>query len=567
MKDPIQDSIGQEQPAKGPLGQLAHPEAIAHGMRLQYHFYHLGEHAWNLVGNGLSNQTFIEGPEGIIAIDSGESVEEMRSALAELRHHTQTPIVACIYTHFHYINGTRAILEEPGSADLQIYAHHGIEANLLRFGGEVAPRSGRGIVHQFGLVLPEKGEDALLHCGLGRFFRNPEHAPFTAGYIPAQHTFDCATTLTIAGLQVEISPAPSDANDSITIWFPQLKVCVNNLVWPSLFNIYAIRGEEYRDPRILLTGIDAIYDLGADHLIGTHGPPLSGQEVAPAVLDYRDAIQFIWDQTVRGINQGLGLSELTQRVQLPKRFNRSYVTRQFYGLVEHHVRQIHNGLFGWHDEDPGRLFPLPEKKRCSRLVAGFGGVKALRTQIDDAITTGDLRWAAEMASWLTTKHNCAQQDKQRLATVLRLLAQQTTSANVRNWCLTRALDLEGKVDLSRFCQHRFRLEEVLHAAPTRFIAVLRVLLDPDKALGIADEMAWHFATGERAGLAIRGQVAVPTDGSAANLGVGMSHETWAQILAGRTTLAAAEAQGLVSISGERQQVFRFFAAFDHASFV
>jgi hypothetical protein len=94
-----------------------------------------------------------------------------------------------------------------------------------------------------------------------------------------------------------------------------------------------------------------------------------------------------------------------------------------------------------------------------------------------------------------------------------------------------------------------------------------VLLDPDKALGIADEMAWHFATGERAGLAIRGQVAVPTDGTAANLGVGMSHETWAQILAGRTTLAAAEAQGIVSITGEREQVFRFFAAFDHPSFV
>ena len=566
MKDTIRDSIGAQKPGRGPLGQLAHPDAIAHDARLQRRFYHLGSHAWNLVGNGLSNQTFIEGPGGIIAIDSGESVEEMRSALAELRAHTQAPIVACIYTHFHYISGTRAILEEPGTSDLQIYGHQDIEANLLRFGGEVAPRSSRGIVHQFGLMLPDESEDALLQCGLGRFFRNPDHAPYTPGYIPAQHTFDQRVTLNIAGLRVEISPAPSDANDSITIWFPQLKVCVNNLVWPSLFNIYAIRGEQYRDPRILLQGIDAIYDLQPDHLLCTHGPPLSGEEVAPAILDYRDAIAFIWDQTVRGINQGLGLSELTQRVQLPQRFKRSYLTRQFYGLVEHHVRQIHNGLFGWLDEDPSRLFPLPEKKRCARLVAGFGGIKVVRAEIDDAIATGDLRWAAEMASWLTTKHNCAKQDKQRLATVLRLFAQHTTSANVRNWCLTQALSLEGSVDLARFCKHRFRLDEVLNAPPTRFIPVLRVLLDPQRALGCEDEMAWHFATGERAGLALRGQVAIPTDGSAANLGVGMSHETWARILAGRTTLAAAEEEGVVSLIGERDRVYRFFSAFDHPSF-
>ena len=52
---------------------------------------------------------------------------------------------------------------------------------------------------------------------------------------------------TIAGLAVEFYPAPSDATDSATIWFPELKLAVNNLLWPALFNVFAIRGEEYRD--------------------------------------------------------------------------------------------------------------------------------------------------------------------------------------------------------------------------------------------------------------------------------------------------------------------------------
>ena len=88
---------------------MANPEAIQHRKRLELKFYPVGDNAWCLVGNGLSNQTFVRGPQGIIAIDSGESVEEMAAALQFLREVTAEPIVACIYSHFHYVNGTQAI--------------------------------------------------------------------------------------------------------------------------------------------------------------------------------------------------------------------------------------------------------------------------------------------------------------------------------------------------------------------------------------------------------------------------------------------------------------------------
>ena len=131
-------------------------------------------------------------------------------------------------------------------------------------------------------------------------------------------------------------PAPSDANDSITIWFPEIEVCVNNLLWPTLFNVFAIRGEEYRDPRILIEGIEQMTALGAEHLVGVHGPPLSGsQQIRDDLTQYRDSIQFMWDQTVRGINKGFTLSEITELVQLPQKYENRYFTQQFYGLVEH----------------------------------------------------------------------------------------------------------------------------------------------------------------------------------------------------------------------------------------
>lgn len=88
-------------------GQRVHQRSLEHSARLMRTFCTVREGVWSLVGNGLSNQAFIEGPEGIIAIDTGGSCEEMTSALTELRAHTRAPIVAVIYTHFHYVNGTQ----------------------------------------------------------------------------------------------------------------------------------------------------------------------------------------------------------------------------------------------------------------------------------------------------------------------------------------------------------------------------------------------------------------------------------------------------------------------------
>ena len=53
-------------------GQRAHEAHVAQSARLVRRFHAVGDDAWTLVGNGLSNQSFVRGPEGIIAIDTGE---------------------------------------------------------------------------------------------------------------------------------------------------------------------------------------------------------------------------------------------------------------------------------------------------------------------------------------------------------------------------------------------------------------------------------------------------------------------------------------------------------------
>jgi alkyl sulfatase BDS1-like metallo-beta-lactamase superfamily hydrolase len=542
-------------------GRLIDRSLHDHTQRLERTLHCVRDGVWCLVGNGLSNQTFVQGPEGIIAIDTGESVEEMTAALGELRTVTDAPIVAVIYTHFHYVSGTAAVLDaEPVTA---IWGHALIEDNLRRSATDIAPAYGRGLVEQFAIALPEHGPDSTPNVGLGLAYRMPQHAPFTPGHVAADHTFDDARTITVAGLTVDVTPAPSDANDSVTLWFPELRTAVHNLMWPALFNVFAIRGEEYRDPRVLLRGLDHLHSLGADHLIATHGPPLSGAgDIDRRLERYRDSIQFIWDQTVRWTNRGASSSDLAHRISLPAVYDDDWLTQQHYGVVEHHVRQVRSGLFGFFDGDPANLFPLERGDLATRTIAAMGGLDEVRTRCDD---TDDLRWALHLASLLADHPEATDADRQRLAHHLRVVASRTPSANIRSWSLTAALAIEGSIDMSRHRTHRLGRRQVEGWDLATSVAVLKVLVVPERLTGIDLRLAVDTGA-ERAGLHFRNHIACPISGDHAEAVVRCSRSVWNALLTASTDLEAALANGDLHLDGDIDTARRALGALDHSAF-
>jgi hypothetical protein len=168
-----------------------------------------------------------------------------------------------------------------------------------------------------------------------------------------------------------------------------------------LFNVFAIRGEEYRDPRVLIPGIDNIIKWAPEYLVATHGPALVGQDnIREKSTRYRDSIQFMWDQAVRGINKGWTADELSSRITLPDMYDVDYLTSERYGVTEHHLRQIFMGLRGWFDGDEAKLFPEEPQSRYEKLIAGFGGRAAVAAQCAAALAADDVRWATELGTWL-----------------------------------------------------------------------------------------------------------------------------------------------------------------------
>ena len=68
---------------------------VEHTARFTRRFHEVTDGVWCLVGNGLSNQTFIEGPAGLICIDTGESIEEMRADPKVYLDSRSFGIIAC----------------------------------------------------------------------------------------------------------------------------------------------------------------------------------------------------------------------------------------------------------------------------------------------------------------------------------------------------------------------------------------------------------------------------------------------------------------------------------------
>jgi alkyl sulfatase BDS1-like metallo-beta-lactamase superfamily hydrolase len=206
---------------------------------------------------------------------------------------------------------------------------------------------------------------------------------------------------------------------------------------------------------------------------------------------------------------------------------------------------------------------LESHERAARLVQGFGGAEKVARLVDEAVETHDLRWALELSSWLVVRHDGTSEDRERLAAVLRHIGNQSTAANIRNWCLTTARDLDGSTDQSRLRVHRLREGQVLKMSPFQSLRILRVLLDPERAAGMHQMVGFDFDSGISADLVIRNCVSVVSEGRVAENRIALTHEIWAKILGGRSSMSDALAHGVVTASGSQEQILEMLSVFEN----
>lgn len=308
-----------------------------------------------------------------------------------------------------------------------------------------------------------------------------------------------------------------------------------------------------------------IRDLEPEVLVNTHALPTTGREAVKNTLEnYMDAISYLIDQTLRGINRGLNADELKSFVQLPAHLRDSPYNAETYSEFFYVPPHLYGHVFGWYDGNAASIHRLPEAEESRRIVAGFGGPERVLAQQREAMAGGDLVWAVRLAGWLVDTEPANTTFRQVQADALRQIAYRSPGTIARHFCLSRALELEGKVKVPAAVLPDPAV--VLAVEPARHIDNQRIRLAPERALEVnqrlvieIDDKDVRHAPHVRRGVC--DFVREPGMPRAGDLSLALSHEAWADLYLGRAKLEALLALGRAR-ADDAAAVTRFFAPFD-----
>lgn len=533
-------------------GAVANTDYVNHGLSLGRKLHMVTDRVYCQLGSCLGNSTMVLGQQGMIVVDTGDCVQQSVEQLEDFRTVSDKQVSALIYTHSHYAFGSRTYVPAGHDDALPIYAHKDMMQVMSRALGDLAPFLTRRVAMQFGMFLPADGPDSMPNQGLGETFFPLDRYKPQPGFVRPNRWIDDGQSENIDGIPFQFWHAPSDSDDTLLIWMPDDGVVINNIAWPVMFNIYTLRGEMFRNPTRLLPGLDRILELRPRHLVGVHGVPINGEaEVQRAVTEYRDCIQFTYDQTVRGINMGLSPDELVRFVQLPKALTKGRLTGQFYGELSYYVRQIYTGLVGWFGSDTVELHPLSEQESAQRWCALAGGTEAVLAQAQQAMAKKEYQWAAELATQALRAGHAGAQVRQVKADALRAMGQVTTAANTRSWYLTQANELEGRVNTYDL-PIRFVTAATVRQMPVgTYVNAMRFRLDPQLSAQTERNVQLSIE-GTDFTLTLRNGVTTISPGlhGQADAQIRIGLDTWASLVAGDVKSLVALSKD-VTIQGDK----------------
>ena len=196
--------------------------------------------------------------------------------------------------------------------------------------------------------------------------------------------------LTVGGRRIELYATPGgETTDSLVVWLPEQSICLCGNVFGPIFghipNLVTMRGDRYRDALTAIASIERVRDLRPEILITGHFDAITGADRIHAELTrLRDAVAYIHDETVAGMNAGKDVQTLMRDISLPPRLE----VGEGYGKVAWDVRAIWENYTGWfHHRSTTELYPLIPADVAADVVA-LAGADALLTRAQEHLDAG-----------------------------------------------------------------------------------------------------------------------------------------------------------------------------------
>ena len=450
----------------------------------------ISEHVWAALGFDLASTVLIHTSEGNVIVDTAISPPKAREVRAALEAEApRGPVKAIIFTHSHidHVGGATVWAEE----GVPIWATAALPGHLLKQYALFLPIETLRGSRQFGRDVPSSEVPCSALGPRPDFDRMAE-----SGMLLPTQTFSGEKTLEIGGLEMELVEAHGETHDQLFIWVPEDETLIagDNFYW-SFPNLYTLRGTSPRPVDEWIESVDKMRRRNPAHLVPNHTRPIHGKrEIAEILTNYRDSIQWVRDEVVRGANKGLDVDTLAETIKLPKHLAEKHYNKEFYGQVDWSVRAIYTNNLGWFDGRPDKLYTLPQGEVAAREVELFGGVDKVLTLADQAFEQGDVRWAIHLLAKLEdsglAKGAASDRLTGKLALCYEKLAEGIYNTNGRAYLLQSAVELRrGSSETERAVPS----ERLVSRIPLENIFfILGSKLIPEKAMDVHESMQFVF---------------------------------------------------------------------------
>ncbi|MCW5968564.1 MAG: MBL fold metallo-hydrolase [Blastocatellales bacterium] len=359
---------------------------------------------------GFSNTFLVVTSEGNVVIDTSMPFNAARHRQL-LRAENSGPVKYIILTHAHGDHtGGVPVWREPDTRIVAQREHADFQHYQARLNSFFAARNAA----QFALNIPQ-----------------PAAWPGNYGATIAPTVlFDDRYEFELGGLKFEVIHTPGETYDHATVWIPQYRAAfVGDNFYASFPNIYTLRGTQPRWALDYIKSLDRVLALKPEILLPSHGVPVHGSaEITRQVVRYRDAIQYVHDETVKGMNAGKDVFTLMRDIRLPAALD----VGESYGKLSWSVRGIYEGYVGWFDLNPATMYETPASAVYPDLVRMAGGpekVAALAMEKAEVVPVEALH-LADAALSADAGHKGALRARLRALEVLR---DRCRNSNERGW--------------------------------------------------------------------------------------------------------------------------------------
>jgi alkyl sulfatase BDS1-like metallo-beta-lactamase superfamily hydrolase len=318
------------------------------------------------MATGVGNVMMITTDEGNVLFDTGLVLQTPKQ-LQALKEVSDAPIHTIVLSHSHadHIGGTRFFAED----DTRIIAHQQFPEEQ-RYLMELEP-------YQY-------SRNRTLFPWMPAWDDRPDIAMMRYGGIEPDVTVDDWETysFTLGGVEFQVFGTPgAEGADNVVLWLPQQKILFSGDFFgpqfPQFPNVFTMRGEKIRKPMEYVKSLDFLIPLDAEIVIPSHLNPTHGAgQIRADMQRIRDAVQYVHDETVAGMNAGKSVYQLMKDVQLPPHLE----LVQNHGKVDWAVRSIWDYYMTWfHFESTTELYPVPASDIYADLaaIAGNEGLLSL----------------------------------------------------------------------------------------------------------------------------------------------------------------------------------------------